>query len=85
MVNYFEDLVSVNCQACGGEFERKALSTIQLSGLKTAIHVCASCSSKTAYDSFKDAADILGDIVSIARFDEDPESRLQKIIKLLNG
>ena len=58
------------------------LKTVQLSGFASTIVVCENCISKTAEASFKDAADILKDIVKIAGSTKDPERRLRAIKNL---
>jgi hypothetical protein len=74
---------SMNCQGCGGECFVHDLKTVKLSGFDNSIVVCKECLSKTAEDSFKDAADILKDIVKIAASSKDPEKRLRAIRSLL--
>jgi hypothetical protein len=78
-----EFTAALNCQGCGEECFVDDLKTIQLSGFDSSIVVCDKCFSKTAEDSFKDAADILKDIVKIAASSKDPEKRLQAIKSLL--
>lgn len=75
--------ITINCQACGSECFEHELKTVKLSGFDNSIVVCDSCMSKTAEDSFKDAADILKDIVKIAASSKDPEKRLRAIRSLL--
>jgi ribosome-binding protein aMBF1 (putative translation factor) len=75
--------ISMNCQVCGNEFFENELKTIKLSGFESSIVSCDSCLAKTAEDSFKDAADILKDIVKIAASSKDPEKRLRAIRSLL--
>lgn len=72
-----------NCQCCGDECFGEDLKTVKLSGFDTSIAVCENCISKTAEASFKDAADILKDIVKIAASSKDPEKRLRAIKSLL--
>jgi hypothetical protein len=73
----------MNCQGCGSECFEHELKTVKLSGFDSSIVVCDACMSKTAEDSFKDAADILKDIVKIAASSKDPEKRLRAIKSLL--
>jgi hypothetical protein len=68
-----------NCQACGSENFNSDLQTIKLSGFIYPICVCKTCISRTAEDSFKDAAELLNDIVAVAVSNNDPESRLNMI------
>jgi hypothetical protein len=75
---------TVNCQACGSEYVETDLKTVKLAGFTSPIEICKSCSDKSVEDSFKDAAEILNDIVNIAKSDKDPERRLL-LIKALIG
>lgn len=76
---------SVNCQACGSEHLETDLRIVSISGLSEPLAVCGSCLSKTAEDSFKDAVDMINEIVFIARFGTgNPGVRL-KAIKVLLG
>lgn len=75
---------STNCQACGLECSSSNLKTVKLSGFISLISICEDCVLRTAEDSFKDAAGILGDIISIAKSTNDPERRLKQI-KFLIG
>jgi hypothetical protein len=75
--------IPMNCQVCGIECFENELKTIQLSGFDSSIAACNNCMSKTAEDSFKDAAEILNDIVKIAASSKDPEKRLRAIRALL--
>lgn len=77
------DLQQLNCQCCGEEFSSPDLKTVKLSGFDSSIVVCPVCISKTAEDSFKDAAGILKDIAKIATSSKDPEKRLRAIRSLL--
>ena len=77
------ELAPLNCQGCGDECFEHELKTVRLSGFESPIAVCATCLSKTAEDSFKDAADILKDIAKIATSSNDPENRLRAIKSLL--
>jgi hypothetical protein len=84
MVNQIDfPVVAANCQACGTEYIESELHTIKLAGFNSTITVCKSCLDKTVETSFKDAADILGDIVSIAKSEADPEIRLNLIRNLI--
>jgi hypothetical protein len=74
---------SVNCQGCGLECFGQDLKTVKLSGFDGSLVVCDDCLSKTPEASFKDAADILKDIVKIAASTKDPEKRLREIKSLL--
>lgn len=88
MSQTIEISASANCQTCGQEYLETELSTIKLAGFETSIVVCNSCLSKTVEESFKSAADILGEIISIAKEsseDIDPEIRLRLIRALLQG
>lgn len=76
-------IASMNCQGCGGECFVDDLKTVKLSGFDSSIVVCDKCFSKTAEDSFKDAADILKDIAKIAASSKDPEKRIKAIKSLL--
>lgn len=76
---------STNCQACGSEYLETELKTVKLSGFGGPILVCESCLSQTAEDSFKGAAELLDEIVLIARATSgNPERRL-RAIKALFG
>ena len=75
--------VPINCQGCGNECLETDLKTVKLSGFYNPIVVCDICLSKTVEASFKDAADILKDIVKIAVSSKDPEKRLRSIKSLL--
>ena len=75
---------SVNCQVCSFEHLKSELETITLSGSESPILVCESCiSNNSASTSFKDAADIINDIISIAKSSKDPERRLRQIKSLV--
>ena len=75
--------VPANCQACGSEYMSTELRTVKLSSVGT-IAVCESCLVKNAEDSFKDAAELLDEIVLIARATSgNPERRLQAIKALI--
>jgi len=73
----------MNCQGCGSECFGHELKTVKLSGFDSSIVVCGICYSRTAEGSFKDAADILKDIVRIAASSKEPEKRLRAIRSLL--
>ncbi|MCK9567669.1 hypothetical protein M0R72_01810 [Candidatus Pacearchaeota archaeon] len=73
----------MNCQGCGSECFEHELKTVKLSGFDSSIVVCGTCFSRTAEGSFKDAADILKDVVKIAASSKDPEKRLRAIRSLL--
>jgi len=78
------EVQSVNCQACGSEHLETDLRTIKLDGFASTLAVCDSCLRKTAEASFKDAADILDEIVLIARATSgNPERRLKEIKALI--
>jgi hypothetical protein len=73
-----------NCQACGSEHPETELKLIRLSGFEQTIAVCECCLSKTAEDSFKDAARLLDEIVQIAGTSSgNPERRLRAIKALI--
>jgi hypothetical protein len=75
---------TTNCGACGTEYFADELRTVKISGFAAPISVCEECLSKSTYQSYKDAADVLADIVKIAfREKKDPEDRLAQIRKLL--
>jgi hypothetical protein len=75
--------VPANCQACGSEYLNTELKTVKLFSVG-AITVCESCLAKTAEDSFKDAAELLDEIVLIASATSgNPERRLQAIKALI--
>jgi hypothetical protein len=78
-----EIITPMNCQVCGSEYFESELNTVKLAGFKSSIVACSKCLDKTAEDSFKDAADILNDIVKIAASAKDPEKRLKAIRSLL--
>lgn len=85
MSDYQDFTASVNCQACGSEHLETDLKTVKLSSLGT-IMVCESCASKTAEAAFNDAADLLDEIVVIARATGmNPERRLRQIKSLIGG
>jgi len=85
MSSYRNNGDSVNCQACGVECFAFELETVKLAGTTQAINICESCKGKAAAeDSFKGAADILGDIAKIATSPgSDPEERIRQIKKLI--
>lgn len=74
---------SMNCQACGSEWLETELNTIKLAGFVSSIFVCETCLSKTAESSFQDAADLLREVVKVAKSDDDPERRLRNIRALI--
>lgn len=74
-----DEVRAVNCQACGIECDRDELQTIKLSGFTQSISVCDSCLKQSAEESFKCAAEILNDIIKIAKSEKDPERRLRQI------
>lgn len=75
--------VSVNCQACGAEHFETDLMTVNLSSLGV-IDVCESCATKTAEVAFASAADLLDEIMLIARASGmNPELRLRQIKSLI--
>jgi hypothetical protein len=85
MSNQIEISASANCQTCGCEYLETDLSTVKLAGFDTSIIICKSCLAKAVETSFKDAADIIGEIISIAKdsSEKDPEIRLRLIKALL--
>lgn len=75
--------LSVNCQACGAEHLETDLRTVNLSSLGM-IDVCESCATKTAEVAFASAADLLDEIILIARASGmNPELRLRQIKSLV--
>lgn len=77
---------SVNCQACGTEHLETDLKTVKLSGFQAPIRICNACVAKTVEDSFKTAAELLDEVVLIARATGgNPERRLGAIKSLLGG
>lgn len=75
---------SENCQVCGSEHSLNDLKTIKLSSLNTSLMmICSTCSQQSAEVSFKNAAEIINDIINIAKTKEDPESRLKSIMEIL--
>jgi NAD-dependent SIR2 family protein deacetylase len=60
------EINSLNCQSCGNEYDTNDLQTIKLSGFKGNFLICASCKSKAPSELFKDASEILLDIVRIS-------------------
>lgn len=84
MSKHNNDPASVNCQACGSEQLESDLHTVKLSGFGGPIAVCKSCVSMTPETSFKDAAELLDEIVFIAKAtSNNPERRLREIKKLI--
>ena len=76
--------VSINCQACGLEYFETDLKTVKVAGFSYPITICKSCLSKTAEDNFISAAELLNEVILIARAtSENPERRLKAIKKLL--
>jgi hypothetical protein len=80
----YNNIFSVNCQVCGIEHKNTELSTIKLAGFNQAFLICEACLSKTVEGSFKDAADILNDIVKIAKSADNAEKRLAMIRSLIS-
>jgi uncharacterized CHY-type Zn-finger protein len=80
-----ELLETSNCDACGDEHFKHELRTVKVSGFGHPLAVCKGCLSKTTSESYKDAAEILADIVKIAVRSADAEARLEAIKKLLEG
>jgi hypothetical protein len=79
----FPEIESINCQACGSEHLETELRIAKL-GSMGAMSVCKSCFQKTAEASFQDAAELLDEIVLIARASgANPERRLREIKALL--
>jgi hypothetical protein len=76
-------LETSNCDACGSEQFKHELKTVKVSGFSDPLSVCEECLSKTTCESYKDAADVLADIVKIAVRSADAEARLEAIKKLL--
>jgi len=80
------DRVSINCQACGAEHFETDLKTVKVAGFTGPITICKSCLSKTVEDNFSSAAELLDEVVLIARCTSDnPERRLKAIKVLLGG
>jgi hypothetical protein len=76
--------VSANCQACGSEYLESELRTVKLSGFGGPLLVCDACLNQTAEDSFKGAAELLDEIVLIAKATSgNPERRLRAIKALI--
>lgn len=74
---------SVNCQVCGSEHSDSELKTISLNNFGS-VEICPVCFSKTADSYFKDASDLLNEIVIIAKSSSaNPERRLREIKKLI--
>lgn len=79
----FPEIESVNCQACGSEHLETDLRIVRIGGLG-AMSVCESCFQKTAEASFQGAAELLDEIVFIARATgTNPERRLREIKALI--
>lgn len=80
------DPVSINCQACGVEYFETDLKTVKVAGFTGPITICKSCLNKTVEDNFLSAAELLDEVVLIARATSDnPERRLKAIKALLGG
>ena len=78
------EITSENCQACGTEHFNTDLNTVKLSGYNRAFRVCDECLKHTAAANYRDAAEIVNDIVKIAESKHrDPEERLNHIRSLL--
>jgi hypothetical protein len=76
--------VSVNCQVCGSEHLEAELKTVKLSGFNESMVVCEICLNRTAEDSFTSAAELLEEVVFIARATSgNPERRIKAIKELL--
>jgi hypothetical protein len=81
----FPETESVNCQACGSEHYETELRIARI-GSMGAMSVCKSCFQKTAEASFQSAAELLDEIVFIARATgTNPERRLREIKILIEG
>ena len=79
----FPEIESVNCQACGSEHPETELRIAKLGSMGT-MSVCKSCFQKTAEASFQGAAELLDEIVLIARASgTNPERRLREIKALI--
>lgn len=77
---------SINCQACGNEHMETDLKRVKLSGFNESMLICDDCISRTVEESFKSAADLLDEVVLIARATSgNPERRLEAIKALLGG
>ena len=75
--------ISGNCQICGSECLGEELNTITISGFD-ALEACSVCLKKTAEEHFKDAADLLEEIVLIAKTTSgNPERRIRAIKELV--
>ncbi len=78
------EITSENCQACGTEHFNTDLNTVELSGYKRAVRICAKCLERSAELNYRDAAEIVKDIAKIADGKHgDPEERLNRIRALL--
>ena len=78
------ELEPINCQACGSEHMETDLTRVKLSSFNESMLVCDKCLSYTVEESFKSAADLLDEVVLIARATAtNPERRLEAIKALL--
>lgn len=86
MLEIETDPVSINCQACGSEYFETELTTVKLAGFTGPISICKECLNKTVEDNFISAAELLNEVVLIARCtSNNPERRLKAIKSLLGG
>lgn len=77
---------SINCQACGTEHIATDLKRVKLSGFNESMFFCDACISRTVEESFATAAELLDEVVLIARATSgNPERRLEAIKALLGG
>lgn len=77
-------LYAINCDACGAECLNNETHTVKLSCFDRSMRICGKCMTASAEQSFKDAAEIMSEIVSLAKRDDDAEDRLELIRRLLN-
>jgi uncharacterized Zn finger protein len=81
-----QEVLSLNCDACGSEELETDLKTVKISSFSRPITICNSCFSITPEESLKRAAQILLEINSLSeKKDNDPEQRLKMIMKILGG
>jgi hypothetical protein len=78
-----QKIQSLNCEACGVEEIETELTTVKLSSFTKPLHICKICLARKPEESFKDAADILGEISAIATGSSNPEERLKMVKKIL--
>ena len=75
---------SVNCEACGEEYFSDELTHIKLASFPNHMDICSNCLRKTTYEHYKDAAQKLIAVRTLAKEAKgDLDIRLREIAKLI--